>query len=65
MNTWFRKEDWWILAVVVGFLFVWLIFILLGESANSHHKRMIDCQMKGGTQVYLKYGGYKCLKELK
>lgn len=48
MNTWLRKEDWWILVVVVGFLFIWFIFILLGESSHKHHKGMSDCQMKGG-----------------
>ena len=69
MNTWFRKEDWWIpvialIVIITGLLF-WLAGAAINTSVDSRRADHLSCEMKGGEYLYLKYGGYKCLKVVK
>lgn len=61
MNTWLRKEDLWIPVIVLVFCFIGFLFWCVSNTTDDRGR---DCRMKGGTLVYLQYGGWKCLKEL-
>lgn len=63
MNGWFRKEDWWIPVISAIFLFFYFMFWCV--SNDSVDTKRLDCELKGGSYLYLKYSGHKCLKEIK
>ena len=69
MNTWFRKEYWWIpmiaaVVIITASLF-WLAGSAIDDSNDIRLAEHLACEMKGGSYLYLKYEGYQCLKVIK